>query len=182
MGVPKMFQIATVATAVLCGWASVAFACTAQPQVSYSLLPESAAPGSSIAVRGAAVNTKLPVEIRWNGVKGAVLATAIPVNGTLWVPVQVPDVPPGIYSLVLVTGDAGVARTSFEVTGGATPAPQATAQLWPSVGDGQQVPGPDSLGHASLGVALLTLGLVGLFAGSTVAVTRRRRVAVHAGP
>ncbi|MBW3643194.1 MAG: hypothetical protein KY447_09800 [Actinobacteria bacterium] len=179
MNVRRAARVATVATAVLLGWASVALGCTAQPQVSYSLLPESAAPGSSVTVRGAAVNTKLPVEIRWNGVNGALLAAATPVNGTLSVPVQVPDVPPGIYSLVLVTGDAGVARTSFEVTGRAAPAPQATAQVWPSIGNIDPVGAPDSLAPRSLGVALLAVGLVGLFTGSTVAVTHRRRAVVH---
>lgn len=168
-----------VAVLVL-AWASVAFACTVQPQVRYSLLPESAEPGSAVMVEGRNLVTESPVEIRWDGVGGQVLAEATPVDGALSVPVQVPDVAPGVYSLMLVTENAGVGRTAFEVTGAAgdAPAPVSAAQLWPSPTVGLVTANP-AAGPSLAGVALLAVGLVGLFAGSAVAVTRRRRALVE---
>lgn len=163
-------------TMMVMAWASVAFACSVLPQVSYSLLPESATPGSTVAVEGRNVRTQAPVEIRWNGVGGKVLASVTPVNGEFLVPVQVPEAAPGIYSLMLVTDNAGVGRTAFEVTGSAADTPASKpAQLWPTTGSA--VPAQGVGGPSLVGVGLLAVGLVGLFAGSTVAVARRRRVA-----
>lgn len=155
-------------------WVSVAYGCTVSPQVSYSLLPESATPGQTVTVHGQAVDSRSPVDIRWNGVKGPLLATATPTNNAFSVPVKIPDVPAGIYSLLLVSA-GGVGRTSVEVTGGASAAPEGgNTALWPTVVD---VPASGSSGGpSSLGVGLLAVGLVGLSAGSAVAVTRRRRV------
>ncbi len=156
-------------------WASVAYACTVAPQVSYSLLPESATPGQTVTVEGRAVSSGSPVEIRWNGVKGDVLATATPMNYAFSVPVKIPDVPAGIYSLLLVTADAGVGRTSVEVTGPAGVEPRrVTTGLWPTTSDAPRRASEG--GPGALGVGMLALGLVGLSAGSAVAVTRRRRV------
>lgn len=165
------FVVITVA------WTGAAFACTAQPQV-YSLQPESATPGSAITVSGESVTGSSPVEIRWNGVGGPLLATATPVQGRFATQVKVPNVSPGIYSVMLVTSD-GTARAAFEVVGAAAPAPAPAAPLWANAGapavDSHASPGP-----SSLGVALLAVGLAGLFAGSAVAVVRRRPVTVTA--
>lgn len=169
---------AVVATALMV-WGGVAFACSPQPAV-YSLVPESAAPGETVEVRGQAVRSASPVEIRWNGVKGDLLATTIPAGGGMFsVPVRIPDVAPGIYSMVAVTVDDGVARIAFEATApaGTTAAAAAPAQLWPSL-DAAPSSAPASSGPNAFGVALLGIGLVGLFAGSTVAVARRRRAPV----
>lgn len=157
--------------------ASAAFACTAQPQVRYSLLPEAASPGATVLVEGSYVRTQGQVEVRWNGVSGALLAVATPAQGEISVPVQVPDVAPGVYSLMLVT-DSGVGRTPFEVTGSASNAPAAvsSAQLWPGATDGLVAAEPVSGGPGMIGVGLLAVGLVGLVGGSAVAVTQRRRV------
>lgn len=174
---------AAVATgaAVAAGWASVAFACSPMPRV-YSVLPESASPGSTVMVEGREVAAPAPVEIRWNGVRGEVLATATAgSDGTFSVPVRVPDVAPGVYSLTLVAPGVGVGRTAFEVTGSAASAPAGPAvRLWPSASDAAPATAPASNGTSTAGVALLSVGLVGLAAGTTVAVTRRRRVL--AGP
>lgn len=163
-------------TVLVLGWASVAFACSVLPQVSYSLLPESATPGSTVVVEGENVRTQTPVEIRWNGVGGKVLASVTPENGAFAVRVQIPDAAPGIYSLMLVTDNAGVGRTAFEVVGSAADASgsKATAEVWPST-EGA-VPSGTAAGPSLAGVGLLAIGLVGLFAGTTVAVARRRRV------
>lgn len=163
-------------TMLVLGWVSVAFACTVLPQVSYSLLPESATPGSTVMVQGQNVRTQSPVEIRWNGVGGKVLASAIPDKGAFAVPVQIPEATPGIYSLMLVTENAGVGRTAFEVVGTATDAPTSRpgAQLWTSTQ--ASVPADGAADPSLVGVGLLAVGVVGLFAGSTVAVVRRRRV------
>lgn len=165
-------------TMMVMAWASMAFACSVLPQVSYSLLPESATPGSTVTVEGRNVRTQAPVEIRWNGVGGKVLASVTPLNGEFAVPVQVPEAAPGIYSLMLVTDNAGVGRTAFEVIGSATDAPasEPAAQLWPN--SDAAVP-HGSPGPSTVGVGLLAGGLVGLFAGTTVTVARRRRATVE---
>lgn len=160
---------------VLVGWAGVAFACTAAPPEVYSILPESAAPGSTVVVQGRSVRSDAPVDIRWNGVGGQRLATATPASGAFSVPVQIPAVSPGVYSLTAVTADGRVGRTAFEVTSVPGSAPAAPAPLWPSVAERSATTSPGG-GVNQAGVALLALGLVGLFAGSTVAVSRRRRV------
>ncbi len=167
-------------TMMVMAWASVSFACSVLPQVSYSLLPESATPGSTVMVKGQNVRSQAQVEIRWNGVGGKVLASATPVNGAFSVPVQVPEVAPGIYSLMLVTDNAGVGRTAFEVVGSAadTRTLEPAAQLWPQ--SHGPVPADGTAADPSLvGIGLLAVGLVGLFAGSTVAVARRRRATVE---
>lgn len=173
--------IVGVAAMAVTTWASVAFACSPMPRV-YSVLPESASPGSTVTVEGREVGSPAPVEIRWNGVKGEVLATVTAgSNGAFSVPVKVPDVAPGIYSLTLVAPGVGAGRMAFEVTGSAATATAApAARLWPTGTDGVIEATPASNGTATAGVALLSVGLVGLAAGTTVAVTRRRRVA--AGP
>lgn len=161
--------------------ASMAFACTVAPQVSYSLFPESAAPGQTVTVEGKAVSSREPVQIRWNSTKGKVLATTVATNGAFSVPVTIPEVPNGVYSLMLVTADAGVGRTALEVTGApGVAAPAATsAQLWPEAVTVKANPAPGP-GPGQMGVALLAVGLVGLFAGSVVAVTHRRRAVLPA--
>lgn len=168
------YGIIGVGAAVLIGWAGVAFACSPMPEV-YSVFPESAAPGSTVAVEGRSVTSPSPVEIRWNGVRGQVLAAATPVAGALSVPVQIPDVPPGVYSLSLVTAQ-GVGRTAFEVTGQPRSETAAASRVWPTVGDRGLAAAPSAAGPNVFGVGLLAVGLAGLFAGSTVAVARRRRV------
>ncbi|MEX2289754.1 MAG: hypothetical protein WD794_05435 [Mycobacteriales bacterium] len=161
-------------------WVSAAFACSPLPKVS-SVSPESGAPGETVQVEGE-VRTGAPVEIRWNGVGGELLAVSrVGGDGMLSVPVRIPDVSPGIYSLTLVTSDVGVARTAVEVTAPGGSLPVAAPQLWPTSLAAQPLDAASaSNGVSSLGVALLGVGLVGLFAGTTVAVARTRRV--PAGP
>lgn len=173
-------RVIAAAALGIVGWTGTAYACSALPQV-YSLLPEVASAGETVQVEGRAVRSAAPVEIRWNGVGGPVLASVTPVGGFLSVPVRVPDVAPGIYSLTLVTRDAGVARAAFEVTGGpgSAPAAPSSVALWPTSAAGDLLTAPVSSAPAPVGVVLLSVGLVGLFAGSTVALLRRRLVPIH---
>lgn len=155
---------------LIAGWAGAAFACTPRAQV---LAPAEAAPGATVQVEGRTVPSGGPVEIRWNGVQGTVLATAVPMDGSLSVPVQIPSTtPPGVYALTLVAPNGEVGRTALEVgEPGMVRNPEAS-KLW---GSGRSsVAAPASSG--SLAVALLAVGLVTLFAVSTVAVVRRRHV------
>lgn len=161
-----------VAVTALMGWAGAAFACSAQPRV-YSLSTESAAPGETVVVRGERVVGE--VEIRWNSVRGERLALATAGSSHFEVPVQIPEAAPGIYSLMLVTENEGVARTAIEVLApaGSAPAPARTAALWPAATSAPAVSSGADVN--AIGVALLAVGLIGLFGGTTVAVTRRRR-------
>lgn len=167
-----------VTAAAVLAWSSTAFACSAQPQVRYSLLPEASAPGATVLVEGEYVRSRQPVEIRWNGVAGPLLAIAKPERGALAVQVKVPEVAPGIYSLMLVSKDAGVGRTPFEVTGSAEDAPAALSatKLWPGAADAPALAAEVPVASSMIGVALLAVGLSGLFGAATVAVAHRRRV------
>lgn len=159
------------------GWAGAAFACTPQSQV---LAPAEAAPGATVQVEGRAV-TGGPVEIRWNGVKGTVLATAVPVEGALSVPVQIPTAtPPGVYALTLVAPNGQVGRTALEVAAPGLVRNDEAARLW---GDASRTSAAaPASGFSTLAVALLSVGLVTLFAASTVAVVRRRHAPVNRQP
>jgi len=175
MGIRKAgYGVIGVGVAIVATWASVAFACTVQPQVSYSLLPESASPGTTVVVRGESIATRSPVEIRWNGVGGRVLAEATADNGAFSVPVEIPQAAPGIYSLTIVTADGGVGRTALEVMGEEPSSPAPALQVWPSLATTPDVAAPDSRVPGAIGMALLAVGLVGLVAGSAFAVIRRR--------
>lgn len=157
--------------------ASLAFACTAQPRV-FSVLPQSAPAGSTVEVGAEAVGSRGPVEIRWNGVEGPVLATAEPSPaGTLSLPLKVPETPPGVYSLVFVTPDQGIGRAALEVTSSgavqAVPAPEAP--LWSAAS--RPISSPKGSSPAILaGAGLLAFGLVAVFGGFAVAGLRRGRV------
>lgn len=169
------YGFAVVVTVSLAGWYGGAFACTPTAGV-YTVASETATVGSTIEVAGRDIPSNAPVEIRWNGVRGNVMAAATPANGAFSVPVQIPDVAPGVYALTMITANAGIGRTAVEVTSpGRTPGLSA-ARPGASASSRSLAPEPASNGVGSSGVVLLAVGLVGLFAGSTVMVVRRRRV------
>lgn len=176
------YSVVGLGVAIAAGWASVAFACSPLPQV-YSVLPEAATPGDTVVVRGQAVKSSAPVKIRWNGVNGPVLASAIPdAGGSFSVSMVVPEAAPGIYSLTLQTEDAGVNRAAIEVTAPATSASTSgRSALWPSLSAQPSVAAPEPGGANAAGVALLGVGLVALAGGTTAAVTRRRRALAVSG-
>ena len=139
--------------------------------------------GSSFAVgRGDAPT--FPVQLRWNGVNGAVLAETVPDKaGNISATFTVPEGAPGYYVLVATQKDArGVdtygtpARASYQILGPngqsvvAPPAASAAAAV-PSE--------PSSTGIIALTVGLGVLGL-GLFGAGFVAFVRQTRATTAA--
>lgn len=167
----------SVLVAALLAMGGLAWACTPQTKV-LSAAPASGTAGTALTLRGNAVAPGQPVEIRWNGVRGQRVGQAVAdADGEFVGQAVAPDVPPGVYFLVVVAGeDAGVGRMAFEVTS-AEPAADTAApagDLWSS-----QAPSPASTAGGLApglvaGIALLGVGLVALFAGATVAAVNSR--------
>lgn len=119
--------VGVVAALAAMAWAGAAWACVPQPLV--SVTPNASGPGGgevtvdAVAVPGAA-------EVRWNTFDGPVLARA---NGpTFSVAVTIPQVPDGLYGLIVIGRgpDAGVTatgRAAFHVTSGSGAQPQSAA-------------------------------------------------------
>lgn len=164
---------------------AIAFACV--PSARLGLSTASGVPGDKITVSGASfgvpVNAKNPVQIRWNGAEGPLLAEVRPDPlGNFSIPVTVPDGPAGAYAITAVwldeegnTGAGTPARAVFEIrvpgatavtTPAAAPAPQAAAP----------VAAPTSASSFPVGL-VIGLGVLGLalFGGGFVAVTRSRK-------
>ncbi len=184
------FALAAIALAI----AGQAWACTGQPQV-FSVTPLSAVSGAQVTMHGEAALAQT-LELRWNGVAGPKLAQVTTDQvGNFTLAFTVPDVAPGIYSLVVVAaGDdalaqearlagAGVGRAAFEVQGasGSTGRP-AVETVGSFASDAQSVSlhQPDRI-NSSTGLAvamgLLGFGAVALFTGFAVATVRRRSLA-----
>ena len=177
---------AVAAASVFVG--ATAFACTNLATLNLSSTAGKAGDlvtvtGSSFAVgRGDAPT--LPVQLRWNGVDGVVLAETVPDRaGNISATFTVPEGAPGYYVLVATQKDArGVdtygtpARASYQILGpngqSVVAAPAAsTAAVLPSE--------PSSTGIIALTVALGLLGL-GLFGAGFVAFVRQTRAAAAA--
>jgi hypothetical protein len=127
-----------------------------------------------------------PVEIRWNSVTGQKIGGSVADGqGNFATTVSIPDVAPGVYSMVAQAGTEGLARTSFEVTApaAAAPAPNSGAGSWLSRPTSALDSSGDSGSELGLvaGAALLGVGLLGLFSAFTVVAVRRRRVPIGAG-
>jgi hypothetical protein len=179
-------RLAVVAFSALAGilsLASVAWACTYAPRI-MNMGAQEGTSGSRVTVAGQGVAPEGVVEIRWNGVNGAKLAqTTANANGDFSAVATVPDVAADVYSLFVVAGDAGVARTAFEVVGSPsapTEAALATAgsdssaprTAWATV---KPLAAEKSSPALAIGAGLLAVGLVILFAAFTVASVRGRR-------
>ena len=136
--------------------------------------------GSSFAVgRGDAPT--IPVQLRWNGVDGTVLAETTPDRaGNISAAFTVPEGMPGYYVLVATQKDArGVdtygtpARASFQILG---PNGQSVVTA-PASAAAPAVPAePSSTGIIALTVGLGVLG-VALFGAGFVAFVRQTRAA-----
>jgi hypothetical protein len=169
---------------------ATAFACTNLATLNLSSTAGKA--GDVVTVTGSsfaaarADTPALPVQLRWNGVDGKVLAEATPDKaGNISATFTVPDGQPGYYVLVATQKDAkGVdtygtpARASYQILGPngqsvVTPPAQATASSVPSE--------PSSAGIIALTVALGVLG-VGLFAAGFIAFVRQTRAAAAGTP
>lgn len=163
--------------------ASVAWACTYQPRI-VGVAPQAAQRSAVVTMSAQGVAAAQAVEVRWNGAEGLKLAEArSDAMGNFSVDVAIPDVAPGVYSLVAVTDGNGIARASFEVTGDrlstsdARPVAAATAAVFgPGIADVPVNASKTSAGFMA-GIALLVIGSAGLLTGSAVAVVRRRRPA-----
>lgn len=84
--------------------------------------PASGPPGSAFVVTGTGFAT-LPVEIRWGGLSGPVIATAM--GPAFSVPAVVPESPPNSHPVMAVVTDGSSVSTSsasFQVTTGEAPA------------------------------------------------------------
>lgn len=172
--------IAAAIGAVLLGLVGVSWACTAQARI-VATSPSSAPAQATVSVRGEAVTPGAPIEIRWDNVQGQKIGSSVAdAQGNFTSAVTIPDVTPGIYSLVAKAGTEGLARTSFEVTSpvrSAAVAPSGTgswsgrptAVLDSSSGSGS------SLGLA-VGAGMLSLGLLGVFAAFALVALRRQKV------
>jgi hypothetical protein len=139
--------------------------------------------GSSFAVgRGDAPT--LPVQLRWNGVDGMVLAETVPDRaGNISATFTVPEGQPGYYVLVATQKDArGVdtygtpARASYQILGASgqsvvAPPANAAAATVPSE--------PSSAGIIALTVGLGVLGLA-LFGAGFIAFVRQTRATAAA--
>lgn len=164
--------------------AGTAFACTPKPE-KFALDSPAARPGESVTVAGATFPLA-EVTIHWNSVDDAVLAetTAEPVTGDFSETFEVPaDAEPGVAYVVASVGDrGGMTRAALEVTG----SEQATAsqEVWtlaqdPALSDAT-TSGLSASPPLVAGMAMLTVGLVGLSAGATAASLQRRTAAAPA--
>ncbi len=139
--------------------------------------------GSSFAV-GREGNPTHPVQLRWNGVNGTVLAETTPDRaGNISATFTVPEGAPGYYILVATQKDArGVdtygtpARASYQILG---PNGQSVVAA-PAASTAAAVPAePSSMGIIALTVGLGALGLA-LFAAGFIAFVRQTRAATAA--
>lgn len=153
----------------------LAWGCVPQPLV--SVQPRaSGPPGSEATVVALAVDGA--AEIRWNSVDGLKLGTA---RGPQFsVPVIIPDVADGVYTLIVVErkpdgglGSSGSAAFQVVRSGSSSPTTTAaSATTTPTATGGEPAPA-----SASDGVPVALAGAAGLIVGSAggVALSRRRR-------
>jgi hypothetical protein len=179
----KIARSGVVGAAVSVVVGATAFACTNLATLNLSSTAGKAGDtvtvtGSSFAVgRGDAPT--IPVQLRWNGVDGMVLAETVPDRaGNISATFAVPEGAPGYYVLVATQKDArGVdtygtpARASYQILGPngqsvVTPPASAAAASVPSE--------PSSSGIIALTVGLGVLGLA-LFGAGFVAFVRQAR-------
>ena len=170
-------MIASAAVFVVLCVASTAWACSALPSV-VRIDPTSARSGTTVQLAGSSVPAEGAVEIRWNGVTGPLLSTAVADRlGNFTTAVELPDATPGVYSLIAVTeGNGGVARVAVEVLPSVTePATTPAGSTWASA-EGT-APLPEQRGDVGMlvGVGVLSVGLIALFSAATVAAVGRRR-------
>lgn len=189
-GYRTKIAVGTGAVGVVLGAASLAWACTAQ--LGFGIQPGGGLAGTPVTASGESAPG--PVDLHWNGVDGPVVAKAtVPESGTFVVGFTVPDVAPGVYTVVALSrgGDGTVLKSEapFQVSPNqASTGPSAqtvAADLWSGFASGDKVPasGPSNVTGSSatdasqltLGVGLLGGGLALLGAGFAAAEARRRK-------
>ena len=176
--------LVTAAAAVSVVVGATAFACTNLATLNLSSTAgKSGDPvtvtGSSFNVNSRDLSASTPVNIRWNGTEGAVLATVMPDKaGNISATFAIPDGQPGYYVIVATQKNAqGVdaygtpARASYQILGAngqsvVTPAVSSAGSTVAS--------SPSSSGIIALTVGLGALGLA-LFGAGFVAFVRQAR-------
>lgn len=170
---------------------SAAWACTKQATL-IGLTPQSATPFTEIIVKGKLETISSSVQIRWNSINGADLASVGAANsdasGNFAVPISVPDVAPGIYSVVVSGPEYGVARAAIEVVAASTNvAPRrglspTSDDLWSGLSSGSSfagsppvAPEATAASGAVMGVTLLAAGLAGITGAGAMVLRSRRR-------
>lgn len=172
-------SIALAGVVVVLSAASMAWACTYQPRI-VGVTPQATERGAVVTMTAQGVAAGQAVEVRWNGAEGLKLAeTRSDAIGNFSVDVAIPDVAPGVYSLVAVAGSNGVARAAFEVTGDvlssveAHPAIAASTGFGPSLVDAAPASSSRTSPGFMAGIALLVVGSAALLSGAAAATVRR---------
>lgn len=185
MSMRKRALAGAIGAAVSVVVGAAAFACTNLATLNLSSTAGKAGDtvtvtGSSFAVgRGDAPT--IPVQLRWNGVDGVVLAETTPDRaGNISATFKVPEGMPGYYVLVATQKDAkGVdtygtpARASYQILG---PNGQSVVTPPASAAAATVADAPSSSGIIALTVGLGVLGLA-LFGAGFVAFVRQTRAA-----
>lgn len=164
--------VATAAWAVL-ALAGPTYACVPQPFIAMHPLGSGAA-GSQVNVDGQLFDNGTRIEIRWNATDGPLLGTAQ--SADFSVPVSIPSVAPGLYTVLALTRDpagvqGSVARAEFLITGASQPSTTAVASAGSKRGTNDSSGGV-SFASVSAAVGLVALGLIG---GTMLSGRRTRR-------
>ncbi|MGH9226908.1 MAG: hypothetical protein ACRD2W_24695 [Acidimicrobiales bacterium] len=185
MQVRRIALGAFTAVAVAMTAGAVAFACV--PSARLGLSTATGRPGDSLIVSGAnfsvPVNATNPVQLRWNGLEGPLLAEVRPdPSGNFSLPVTVPDSAPGAYTVNALwmdeqgdTNNGMLTRAVFEIL---VPGTTATTAPFAAVEPEAVVPTPTPATSSSLPMGLVVgLGVLGLalFGGGLYAAGRSRR-------
>lgn len=146
---------------------AAAWACVPQP---YLVLQPRASgpPGSALTVEGQ--NFSGRSEVRWNGISGELLGTAE--GRQVSIPITIPEVPDGLYTLVVVSRDSGggieaATPAAFQVvseaggTGSARPVTTAPTTTAPT--PSQAV--PPAIAAAGGAGLVIVAGVVGAVVG-----------------
>lgn len=161
---PRRWPVAVGLLTLALGAGGSAWGCVPQPLI--SLQPRSSGPGGSKVIVDAIAVDPGRVEVRWNGLDGELLATAEGPKFSL--PVAIPQVTEGLYTIVVLARDANGAvgssgRAAFLVTSSSDSSASSSSPpsmvSTPSPPPSSDVASPALLGMG-LGVAVVG-GLIG---------------------
>lgn len=136
--------------------------------------------GSQITVEGLHF-LAAPIELRWNGVDGPLLQGAASASGPSFSATAiVPDEPPGLYALVVLSrrADGSIADTAqvaFQLTGSNDGVVAPSPRLGQPGISGQASPAESSLGDDVAWVVFAAAALVALGGAGGVILARQRR-------
>lgn len=161
--------------------ASVAWACTPQPEIAILPAADDARPRNVVEVKGTGFSTG-PVAIRWGTEETEIIAEAQGPEFSQMVTLP-SGAEPGIYYLVATTAGGTGARAPYEVTAepGAARAGTVSADLWSGVSQARpelaasstsEVP---TAGAAAAGMALLSVGAAAGLGWAAMSIGARRR-------